>query len=136
MPFYKRDDGQLLAAPNYVSGPGFELQADLHDTYTYPLDGWHWFETLDDAMLALAAPPAATSITQRQARLYLFQHGLLAQVEAALDQLDEPARTAALIEWEYAREIERTNPLVLAIVGMLGWTADQVDTFFAEAAAL
>lgn len=138
MPFFKRDDeaSALLTAPNFVAGPGFELQAEMHDTYSYPVDGWYWFDSLDAAMVALAVPPAATSITQRQARLYLFQHGLLAGVEAALDQLAEPVRTAALIEWQFAREIERTNPLVLAIVGTLGWTDDQVDTFFAEAGVL
>ena len=47
--FYKLEDGSLLYAPNFVSGPGFELLAGEHERHIYPVEGWRWFETLEDA---------------------------------------------------------------------------------------
>ena len=42
--FYKLGD-ELLYAPNVVYAPGFTLQAASHADYTYPQDGWHWFDS-------------------------------------------------------------------------------------------
>jgi len=49
--FYKRDPdgGELLFAPNAVYGPGFTLLADQHAEYSYPVDGWVWFESREAA---------------------------------------------------------------------------------------
>jgi hypothetical protein len=43
--FYKLDNGQLLYAPNSVLHATYELHADQQATYTYPVDGWTWFES-------------------------------------------------------------------------------------------
>jgi len=44
--FYKQvEDGSWMYAENFVYGPDFELLKELKDTYTYPIDGWYWFET-------------------------------------------------------------------------------------------
>lgn len=138
MPFYKREADSLLIAPTFVAGPAFELREDERELHSYPVEGWHWFAGLDQAMSYFAALAGADAVRvkQRQARLYLFNHGYLAQVESALQGLPEPQRTTALIEWEYASDIERTNPLVSAVAAILGWSTEQVDLFFAEASAL
>ena len=47
--FYKNDNGSLLYAPSFVSGPGFELLAVEHESYTYPVEGWAWFDSLEAA---------------------------------------------------------------------------------------
>lgn len=47
--FYKLEDGELLYAPNFVSGPGFELLAELRENYSYPVEGWTWFDSLEGA---------------------------------------------------------------------------------------
>jgi hypothetical protein len=39
----------------------------------------------------------------------------------------------AMIEWEYAAVIERSNPFVQGMIQLLGWTEEQADTFFIEA---
>ena len=57
MPFYKKEDNDLLCAPTSVLGPGFDLQAETKDQHEYPIDGWYWYDTLDAAMLAMATPP-------------------------------------------------------------------------------
>ena len=43
--FYKLEDGNWLYAPNFVYGPNFELLRENKDDYTYPVDGWEWFDT-------------------------------------------------------------------------------------------
>jgi hypothetical protein len=46
--FYKVDlSGIVLYGPNYVLGPydNYRLYKEQKDTYTYPIDGWYWFDT-------------------------------------------------------------------------------------------
>jgi hypothetical protein len=40
-----------LRAGKFVFGPDFELRREFKDTYTYPVQGWTWF---DSAELAAA----------------------------------------------------------------------------------
>ena len=47
--FYKNDNGQLLYGPNIVEGNGYVLVKENHDQYQYPIDGWYWFETEEEA---------------------------------------------------------------------------------------
>jgi hypothetical protein len=54
--FYKNDNGQLLAAPNYVYSKDYTLLAEEKDTYTYPVDGWKWFDTEEQARLEYNIP--------------------------------------------------------------------------------
>jgi len=44
--FYKLNDGMLIYAPNFVEGPNVSLRTEDHANYTYPVDGWCWFDTL------------------------------------------------------------------------------------------
>lgn len=51
--FYKKDGENLLFAPNRVTAPKYELTKEDRDTYTYPVDGWYWFEEERKALEAL-----------------------------------------------------------------------------------
>jgi hypothetical protein len=31
-------------APNFVYGPNYTLIKELKDTYTYPVEGWSWYD--------------------------------------------------------------------------------------------
>lgn len=43
--FYKQnEDGDWIYAPNFVYAPTYILEKDLKDTYTYPVDGWYWYD--------------------------------------------------------------------------------------------
>lgn len=46
--FYKFDD-MLLYAENFVINKDYELFANQKETYSYPVDGWYWFNTLHEA---------------------------------------------------------------------------------------
>lgn len=47
--FYKIEDKNLLFAPNFVFAPGFTLIGEEKDIYEFPVDGWYWFDSLNDA---------------------------------------------------------------------------------------
>lgn len=42
--FYKFEDDNWLYAPNFVYGPNFELLREKKDSYTYPVEGWSWYD--------------------------------------------------------------------------------------------
>lgn len=77
-------------------------------------------------------PPVPQAVTMFQAREQLRRDGLLATVDAAVAEADEPTRLA----WEYALELRRESPTVLAIAGILGLTDAQMDTMFRNAVAI
>ena len=54
--FYKNDNGQLLEAPNFVYSKDYTLLKEEKDTYTYPLDGWKWFNSEEEARLEYNIP--------------------------------------------------------------------------------
>ena len=86
----------------------------------------------------LATLPVAkiTSVTMRQARRALHAAGLLSSVDAAIEAMSEPDKTAARIEWEYSTEVQRSNGTFAALTAALGLTEQQVDALFAQAAQL
>lgn len=102
--------------------------------------GWTW----DGTAFSPPPPPPPTvpdSITARQLRLWLVRHNVaLSAVEAALAALPEPSRTEAQIEWDYATQFERANPLLRQmaemILGVSGSALDEaLDVAFIEASA-
>lgn len=46
--FYKNENGVLLSATD-VYGTNLFLVESLKDAHTYPVDGWFWFNTEDEA---------------------------------------------------------------------------------------
>ena len=39
--------GEVLFAPNFVVSKDYELTAENHELYTYPIDGWEWTESYE-----------------------------------------------------------------------------------------
>lgn len=71
------------------------------------------------------------SITARQTRLVLLSLGLLDDVDALV-----AADRAYQITWEYATEIERNNPILIALATQLNMTDVQIDNLFIAGAKL
>ena len=80
--------------------------------------------------------PIPNTVSMRQARLALFQQGLLTNVQTAIDGLAEPAKTTTQISWDYATVIQRDDELVVQLSTALGLTQEQLDTLFTKAATL
>lgn len=41
--FYKLEDDNWQYAPNFVDAPNYQLLKENKDSYTYPVDGWTWY---------------------------------------------------------------------------------------------
>jgi hypothetical protein len=96
--------------------------------------GWLWD---GDAFSPPAvSAPVPDAVTMRQARRALHAAGLLSGVEAAIDALAEPEKTAARIEWEYSSEVQRHNGFVEQLAPALSLSEAQLDALFVAAAAL
>ena len=46
--FYKLD-GELLFGPNFVLNANYQLYRETYSSNTYPVDGWYWFNSEDEA---------------------------------------------------------------------------------------
>jgi len=51
--FYKKDGEVLLYGPNYVLNAAYELRRETKDQHAYPIDGWNWFDTEEEAVKSL-----------------------------------------------------------------------------------
>lgn len=47
--FYSFQD-ELYYGPNFVEGPNFSLYRDSHQSHTYPVNGWWWFDSRAEAL--------------------------------------------------------------------------------------
>jgi hypothetical protein len=47
--FYKYESEILSYGANYVLCNEYELRTESKDDHTYPVDGWYWFDTIEDA---------------------------------------------------------------------------------------
>lgn len=47
--FYKNDNGFLSYGHNYVLSGSYNLYKEEKDSYTYPYNGWYWFDSEDQA---------------------------------------------------------------------------------------
>ena len=72
-----------------------------------------------------------SSITMRQARLYLYSVDKLEDVEAMVQ-----TRKDWQIEWEYTSEVERSSLLISTIKDKLGLSDIEVDEMFIAASKL
>lgn len=48
--FYKQDqNGEIFFGPSAVYNKDYTLLRDEKDSFTYPVDGWFWFNTREEA---------------------------------------------------------------------------------------
>ena len=130
MSFYKRDSEDLLVAPSFVRAPTYDLFAENHTEYTYPVDGWYWHDTLDAAMATMQT--SAVTITPLQAKIALHRAGLLETVESMIAGADIETQLA----WKEATGFERSSALLNGMAAALGLTTAQLDDLFAAAALI
>ena len=123
--YYRDNEGNYLGASNTPIAGAIGMTI-APDNALAVFDGSVWVEPTI----------VPHSVDMRQARLALFNNGHLNTVQAALEELAEPTRTASLIEWEFAKTVERDNALTQAMVAILGLTEAQTDALFIQAASL
>ncbi len=133
--FYKLDDKGNLLAGNRIFGPGLSLLEEQKDEYTYPIEGWWWFDTEEEALrhFGLDVPIVVTnanSVTRFQARAALLQAGLLEQVDAWVEQNADPI---AKLAWKEGLTFERDDPLLTQLATAFGMSDEQLDQLFESA---
>lgn len=47
--FYLYQDGSLAFGPNFVESKDFQIYREQKNSYTYPVNGWYWFDSEDEA---------------------------------------------------------------------------------------
>lgn len=47
--FYKYEDQNLYFGANYVLNADYELRKEIKDNHSYPVDGWYWFDSQEEA---------------------------------------------------------------------------------------
>ena len=116
----------------------FEVAEPLY-WFDCPVDCWYdW--TFSNGQFYPPAPETInlipSTVSMRQARLALFQEGLLDQVQSAINAMVEPAKTTTQISWDYATEVNRDDDLVVQLSVQLGLTSADLDALFTLASTL
>ena len=62
--FYKNDGGTLLEALNSVTNRDYELVIGKKDDYKYPVDGWSFFDTREEALKAYGIEETVPEVTK------------------------------------------------------------------------
>jgi len=81
-------------------------------------------------------PGVPQEVTMRQARLALYNAGILDAAQEVIDALPQPQRRQAQIEWEYALSVRRDHPLIALMIAQGLATEAEVDGLFVAAAGL
>jgi hypothetical protein len=107
-------------------------------------DNWHegnhgigsTYDPVTDTFTPPPQPDPVSHIPQvvsmRQARLALYGAGLLGQVNTLVSSSTPDVQ----IEWEFAADLRRDWPTLLALSAALGLTDEQVDNLFIQASQL
>lgn len=114
----------------------FEPDGSQDDLITEDMEQLTPEQYASELQARIPPPPVPVAISMRQARLALLAAGHLASVEVAIDAMESPQREAARIEWEYATEVRRDNPLLQLLAPGLGLDAAALDAMFVTAASL
>ena len=95
-----------------------------------------WIDGAEIRVLPMLPESVPQEVTMRQARLALHAAGKLTAVNAAINALPDPPKTAALIEWEYSSTVRRDSQFVALLGPALGLDAAGLDALFIAAAKL
>lgn len=101
------------------------------------------FADLIATVEASIKPPApepvvnVSSVTMAQARKALILAGVdLAGISAIFANMPQPQGALAAVDWEFAPTVHIDNPLVQAVSVSRGWTVEQLQAMFNQAATL
>ena len=138
--FYRRDGDQIQSAVG-VHAPSYTLDEASHDEHSYPVDGWYWFGTMDEALDGLPRTRATQAVLAWQARYILatmpaITDGPLAAAPGVtlLEQIDAFAEQAldapALEKFKGATTWQRTDAMLLQLSALAGLNDAAIDAWF------
>ncbi len=134
MPFYKKDENEILVGDNFVHMPDMSLTVETKDNFIYPQNGWYWFDTFDEALSFFASVKDGNSITALQGLLAIDAAGLSSAYEAWANNTERTFVEKAFIN--KAQIWKRDDTTLLSATAMFGLTETQVDDLFILGATL
>lgn len=75
-------------------------------------------------------------VSPLQFRYALIKLGLFENIQTAINSLNEPAKTIAMMEWEYAVEIDKNSNVIQLLATQMGLTSDELDNIFVVASEM
>ena len=103
----------------------------LDDESAWPVPDGHTLIRLPDPE-PIPENPVPQAVSRFQARAALHIHGVLADVETAVNSADPIAQIA----WADAQQFERQSPTIASIADALGWSDAFVDALFITAGGI
>ena len=64
--FYFSQDGGLAYGPNFVEHKDYSLYREKKDEYQYPVGGWYWFDSEEEARVFFNLPPRSIETNTNQ----------------------------------------------------------------------
>lgn len=127
-------DGQVVMLDQPFLRDGVQYPANwLRAMTVEERNEWGLTELPEPEAPVTPAPPAVpVEVSARQARLALYNAGLLETVEQTIAQAPRNVQ----IEWEYATVFRRDNALLNQLWATLGYTEAQLDALFTSAASI
>lgn len=125
---FRNPDTQVLTGWGYADSNGSDLVRAEPEGFALEPGQW---KLVNDNWVAHTQVIVPQVVTRFQARLALFQQGLLEAVEMAIAGADRPTQLA----YE-AGTFERHSPVVVGMAQALGLTDGQLDDLFILAATL
>jgi len=80
--------------------------------------------------------PVPAEVQLWKIRTVLKLSGMETQIESAMEQLEEPIKTAAVSIWNYGTSIDRASQTIAFIQNVLGMSDKDVDQIFIQANTL
>jgi hypothetical protein len=123
--------------PKSVVGIGTVIDPELPAGFRADCYTWDGSKLVKVKEPEPVSEPVPDTIFMRQCCQQLLATQLgdgnaLDAVETAISQMDKSAQ----IDWQRAQEVKRDWPLVIQMQALFGWSDDQMDQFFREAAKL
>lgn len=107
--------------------------SDFHTLW----DGENWIDTRTEDEIKEFERSLFPNLTKRKFQLYMLDHGLLDDVENAINAIEDPIQMRRMqIEYSSSDDFERKSPAVNYMCGLLGWNNEQVDIMWQEALTL
>jgi hypothetical protein len=145
-------DGKPGVLPDFLveleierrSSPTYDSSTETLEHTSYAdLNNLKWIEedyirNLTQEEIEQRLPKAPDSCTPRQLRIALIKNGIsLSIVENYINNIqDNEQKEIALAEWEYALDIKKDHPLLLAIAENLNLDQKRIDEIFTLAVTL
>lgn len=99
--------------------------------------GTEWIDPRTEQQKAEYNRSLLPKLTKRKFQLYMLDHGLLDDVEAAIDAIEDSTQKRRMqIEYNSSDDFERLSHAVTYMAGLLGWSEEQVDQMWQQALTL